>query len=277
VTKQLILVADSLGTTEATTAGGFLALRSGFANGGRLVVVGAWAREVVRRYRGEDMGVELVLTSPHPILGYRPLTHAPTLMGGEGTFPTTTDDLLEHADAGEVYRELRAQLERAILWGISVSHLAILHDVAWPRADLADVIFDLADEFRVALRLTPNYSEANLGYDAYVLARNRGIPTIDHTLTATPAELSSTAALLECISKEMATELDGVIELALSFAADTPEIRSFGTRQTHIIDPHSFTEQAAVLKELLQQRHVITETYRHITDAHQQQQWNQRS
>ncbi|KJE78158.1 ChbG/HpnK family deacetylase [Ferrimicrobium acidiphilum] len=271
MTKQLILVAEGLGTTEATTAGGFLALRSGFATGGRLVVVGAWAREVVRRYRGEDLGVELVLTSPHPILGYRPLTHAPTLMGGEGTFPTTTDDLLEHADAGEVYRELRAQLERAILWGISVSHLAILHDAVWPRADLADAVFDLADEFRVALRLTPSYSEANLGYDAYILACNRGIATIDHTLKATPAELSTTDALLHCISKEMATELDGIIELALSFAANTPEIRSFGSREIHIIDPHSFTQQAAILKELLQQRHVESETYRRITHARQQQ------
>jgi predicted glycoside hydrolase/deacetylase ChbG (UPF0249 family) len=272
VAKQLILVADNLGITEATTSGGFLALRSGFASSARLVVVGAWAREVVRRYRGEDLGVELVLTSPHPILGYRPLTHAPTLMGGEGTFPTTADDLLEHADAGEVYHELRAQLERAILWGISVSHLSILHDAVWPRADLADVIFDLADEFRVALRLTPGYSEENLGYGAYALAHSRGITTIDHNLTTTPAQLSSTAALLECISKTMDAKTDGVVEIALTFAADTPEMRSFGANGTYyIIDPLQLSKQAATLKELLQQRQVTTATYQGIMNPRHQQ------
>lgn len=271
MSKQLILVAKDLGVTEATTSGGFLALRSGFATAGRLVVVGAWARKVVHLYRGEDLGVELALTSPHPILGFRPLTHAPTLMGGDGTFPTTVDDLLEHADAGEVYRELRAQLERAILWGIGVSHLAILHDAIWARADLADVVFDLADEFRVALKLTPIYSEESVGYDAYILASNRGIATIDHSLTATPAELSSTDALLQCISKEMATEIDGVIELSLSFAANTPEIRSFGSKEIHIIDPRSFPQQAAVLKELLQRRHVGATSYQNIVQQRHRQ------
>lgn len=265
--KQLILVADSLGMTEATTSAGFLAMKSGFATSGRLNVVGAWAREVVKRYRGEDLGVELVLTSPHPILGYRPLTYAPTLMGGDGTFPTTVEDLLEHADAVEVDHELRAQLERAILWGISVSHLAVLEDSIWPRADLADVLFGLAEEFCIPLRLTPMSDENHLGYDAYTLARQRGIRTIDKILVMPRDAITSIARLLNFLEDELGAQTAGVTEVSVTFGADTPELQTYGTRTTLLIDAEELPQATARLTRLLAKFAITQDGYRE-TEPH---------
>ena len=72
----------------------------------------------------DDLGVHLTLNSEHPFYQWGPITHAPSLLSGGGGFPASIDDLWEHADADEVRRECRAQIERAIVWGIDVTHLA---------------------------------------------------------------------------------------------------------------------------------------------------------
>jgi hypothetical protein len=266
VTRALIVVADSLGVTEAMTSGGLAAIRSGLASSGRIVVVGAWAKEVARRYEGEDLGVEAVLTSPNPVLGYRPLTYAPTLMGGDGTFPTTVDDLLEHADANETYAELRAQLERAILWGIGISHLSVLSDAVWPRADLADAVLELAQEFHLALGITHRHNEALLGYDAYGLARQRGIKTPSRILRPGSQPLESVIEDMFVGSDPETTSNDEVIELATTFAIDSTELRAYGTHGVQITDGARLSSQKASLATLLAQLGVRSSSYRDFVD-----------
>lgn len=224
MTRSLVVVADHLGLTEATTSGGLAAIRSGLADSGSLEVTGPWAREVLRRYRGEDLGVEVVVLSPHPTLVTRPLTNAPTLMGGEGGFPRTVEDLLEHADAEEFYREARAQLERAVLWGIAVSGLSVSGDAAWYRADLADAVLTLAEEFGVVLRLPRSFNEERVGYGAWQLARDRGIHLIDQAVTASGMVQLSTEALLDLVTLQAMA--DGATELRLTFATASPEIQA---------------------------------------------------
>ncbi|MCI2975773.1 MAG: ChbG/HpnK family deacetylase [Ferrimicrobium sp.] len=266
MTRALIVVADSLGVTEAMTSGGLAAIRGGLASSGRIVVVGAWAKEVARRYEGEDLGVEAVLTSPNPVLGYRPLTYAPTLMGGDGTFPTTVDDLLEHADANETYAELRAQLERAILWGVGISHLSVLSDAVWPRADLADAVLQLAQEFHLALSITHRLNETLLGYDAYGLACQRGITTPSRILR--PGSQPLAAVLKDTLTSRDPAPIsnDEVIELAATFAIDSPELRAYGTEGIQIIDGGQLTAQSASLATLLADLGVKASPYRDLLD-----------
>ncbi|WP_298210444.1 ChbG/HpnK family deacetylase [Ferrimicrobium sp.] len=265
--KRLILVADGLGITEATTSAGFLAIQSGLATSGRLHVVGAWAREVARHYHNEDLGVGLVLTSPHPVLGYRPLTYAPTLMGGAGTFPTTVEDLLEHAEATEVYHELRAQLERAILWGLTISHITVFEDCVWPRADLADTVFALAEEFDVALRIEPAYDEEHLGYDAYALARQRGITTVDRTLPVEGDIITSIAQLFDVLEGELRLKTASVTELSVTFGTNTSELHAYGTKTILVIDPVDLLSQASQLNQLLTALDYSLDGYRGIASS----------
>src|SRR5438045_9378462 len=85
---------------------------------GGLVVPGAWAREAAARYRGEDVGVHLTLNAEYDLYRWGPITHAPSLLDGDGGFPRTIEDVWDHADIDEVRKELRAQIERAILWEV---------------------------------------------------------------------------------------------------------------------------------------------------------------
>ena len=75
------------------------------------------------RYRGEDVGVHLTVNAEYELYRWGPITHAPSLLGGDGGFPGTVEDVWDHADLDEVRSRCRAQIERAILWGFDVSHL----------------------------------------------------------------------------------------------------------------------------------------------------------
>ena len=79
-----------------------------------------WAREAAARFRGEDVGVALTLNAEFDVYRWGPMTHAPSLLDGDGGFPRTLDDAWDHADLDEVRRECRAQIERAVLWGFDI-------------------------------------------------------------------------------------------------------------------------------------------------------------
>ena len=121
--RLVILNCDDLGYCQAANVGVYRALRDGLATSASLMVPCPWARDAAAAYRGDDVGVHLTLNCELDRYRWGPITHAPSLLDGDGGFPRTLTDLWEHADLDEVRRELRAQVERAILWGFDVSHL----------------------------------------------------------------------------------------------------------------------------------------------------------
>jgi len=121
--RLLIINCDDLGSSYAANVGCYEALREGVATSATLMVPCPWARDAAARYRGEDVGVHLTLNAEYDLYRWGPITHAPSLLDGDGGFPRTVEDVWDHADLDEVRRELRAQVERAIYWGFDVSHL----------------------------------------------------------------------------------------------------------------------------------------------------------
>ena len=123
--RLVILSCDDLGSCHAANVGVYQAIRAGIATCASIMVPAPWARHAAAEYRpSDDIGVHLTLNAEHAAYRWGPITHAPSLLSGEGGFPRNLDDLWEHADPDEVYRELKAQIERAIAWGIDVTHLA---------------------------------------------------------------------------------------------------------------------------------------------------------
>ena len=123
--KLLILSCDDLGSCHAANVGVYQAIRDGQATCASIMMPAPWARHAASEYRQtDDIGVHLTLNAEHEMYRWGPLTHAPSLLSGEGGFPRSLDDLWEHADSEEVFRELKAQITRAMAWGIDVTHLA---------------------------------------------------------------------------------------------------------------------------------------------------------
>src|ERR1044072_8352584 len=82
--KLLIVSCDDLGSFQAANSAIYQALREGWATSAGLMVPAPWSREAAARYRGEDIGVHLTLNAEHDLYRWGPITHAPSLLDGDG-------------------------------------------------------------------------------------------------------------------------------------------------------------------------------------------------
>ena len=182
--RVLVLSCADLGVFHAGNVAIYQALRNGTATTATLMVPAPWAREAAAQYRGEDIGVSLTLNAEHDLYRWGPITQAPSLLDGDGGFPRTAADLWDHADLDEVRRECRAQLERAIYWGFDVSHLDAHLDAVQLKPEFFDVFLDLADEFRLPLRLPDARAERLAGFPFRALGVERGVASPDRVILA---------------------------------------------------------------------------------------------
>ncbi len=218
--RALIVSCDDLGFTHGANTAIYRALRAGTATSASLMVPAPWARAAAADYRGEDLGVHLVLNAELDLYRWGPITHAPSLLDGDGAFPRTVDDVWEHADLDEVRREWRAQLERAVLWGIGVDHLDAHLGGVELKPEFFDVYLDLAEEYHLPVRLPAPDAERRLGFPFRDLAAERGVLSPDRAVSLGTLGKSVTevrSALLELP--------EGVSEIYLRPADDSPELR----------------------------------------------------
>ncbi|MFN2503585.1 MAG: polysaccharide deacetylase family protein, partial [Acidimicrobiales bacterium] len=218
--RLLIVNCDDLGSSHAANVGIYQALREGSATSASLMVPCPWAREAAARYRGEDVGVHLTLNAEHDLYRWGPITHAPSLLDGDGGFPRTLQDIWDHADVDEVRKECRAQLERAIYWGFDVSHLDSHLGALELRPEFFDVYLELAVEFQLPIRLGDASTERAVGFPFRKLATEEGVLFPDRCVRV--RNVGSRRA----IERALLDLTPGVTEVHLHPAADTSELRS---------------------------------------------------
>ena len=218
--RLVIVNCDDLGSSHAANVGVYEAVRDGVATSASLMVPCPWAREAAARYRGEDVGVHLTLNAEHELYRWGPITQSPSLLDGDGGFPRTVRDVWDHADLDEARRELRAQVERAILWGFDVSHLDSHMGTLQLKAEFFDIYVDLAVEFGLPIRLSGASSERTIGFPFRKLAAEEGVVFPDH-LVVIPGVGSR-----RHIERAVADLRPGVTEVYVHPAVDTPELRA---------------------------------------------------
>lgn len=219
--RILIVSCDDLGFSHAANVGVYEALRTGAATSASLIVCAPWARGAAAEYRGEDVGVHLTLNSEHDLYRWGPITHAPSLLDGDGGFPRTIEDVWDHADLDEVRREWRAQLERAIYWGFEVTHLDAHLAGVELKPEFFDIYLDLAEEFRLPLRLPATGDDRLVGFPARKIAEERSMLAPDFV-----TKIAADALDEESLRSHFETLQPGVTELRVHPAVDTPELRA---------------------------------------------------
>jgi hypothetical protein len=258
--RLLIINCDDLGSSYAANVGCFEALREGIATSSTLMVPCPWAREAASRYLGEDVGVHLTLNAEYDLYRWGPITHAPSLLDGDGGFPRTIDDVWDHADLDEVRRELRAQVERAILWGFDVSHLDSHMGALQLRPEFFDVYLDLAIEFGLPLRLSGESTERLIGFPFRRLAMEAGVLFPDH-LVVIPGVGSR--RMVERIVRDLRA---GVTELYVHPAIDTAELRALAPDWAARVDDHDLVVHDGGLRTLVERSGARLIGYRQLRD-----------
>ena len=220
-----------------------------------------WARDAAARYRGEDVGVHLTLNAEHDLYRWGPITHAPSLLDGDGGFPRTAADLWDHADLDEVRRECRAQVERAIYWGFDVSHLDSHMAALELRPEFFDVYLELAVDFRLPLRLGPASTPS--GRSA---SRSAGWPPRRASSSPTTSCTSPRVGSRRAIERALVDLPEGVTEVHVRPAVDTAELRALAPDWAGRVDDHDLVTGHSTLRSLAHRAGATFIGYRELRD-----------
>jgi len=128
-TKLLMIHADDAGLSHSENQATIKALQNGYVNSYSIMVPCPWFFEMAdfaKNNPNYDCGVHLTLTCEWenykfgPIL---PVSEVSSLVDQNGYFYKTRKDFREHAKLSEIKKELTAQIERALQFGIQPTHL----------------------------------------------------------------------------------------------------------------------------------------------------------
>jgi predicted glycoside hydrolase/deacetylase ChbG (UPF0249 family) len=260
--RLVIISCDDLGLCHAADVGVYTAMREGAATCSSLMVPAPWSRHAASMYeQGDDIGVHLTLNCEHETYRWGPITHAPSLLSGDGGFPRSIDDLWEHADPEEVRRECRAQIERALAWGIDVTHLAPHLTAITLRPEFFDIYLDMAVEFRLPIRLPSTISADQAGFPFRRLAADEGIVSPDHfDHDWRPGSRDRLYAAIRDLAP-------GVTEIHVQPAIDTPEVRALSPAAEGWIDDLTLVVDDPGLPRLLADVGAVLIGYSELRDA----------
>ena len=167
----------------------------------------------------------------------------------------------DHADIDEVRRELRAQVERAILWGFDVSHLDSHMGTLQLRPEFFDVYLELAVDFGLPLRLSGVSSQRLIGFPFRRLAEEQGVLFPDHFVHIPGVGSRRT------IEKVVLDLRPGVTEVYVHPAIDTPELRALAPDWPGRVDDHDLVVRNGGLRTRIERSGVKLIGYRELRDV----------
>jgi predicted glycoside hydrolase/deacetylase ChbG (UPF0249 family) len=153
--KLLIIHADDLGVAHSVNAASFDALNQGVISSASVMMPTPWVTEVAayaKAHPQADLGLHLTLTSEWDTYKWGSVASSDqvnSLLDSAGTFPNEVAPVAARAKAGEVERELRAQVERALALGIRPTHLDSHMGTLFATSDLILTYIKVAHDYRL--------------------------------------------------------------------------------------------------------------------------------
>lgn len=151
----VILHIDDAGMHHASNRGVIESLERGVATSFAIMMPCPWVPEIaryVREHPGVDAGLHLTLTSEWELYRWGPVagkTSVPGLTDGEGYLWRSVAQVVPRANADEVERELRAQLDRAEAMGLKPTHLDSHMGTLFARPDYFERYLKVGVEKRI--------------------------------------------------------------------------------------------------------------------------------
>jgi len=259
--RLLIVNCDDLGSSHSANVAIGHEMRESFATSATLMVPCPWAYEAAIACRDLDVGVHLTLTAEYGAYRWRSLTGGRSLHNADGFLPATAREVYEHADVEEARGECRAQVERALSWGVDVTHLDSHMGSVQTDGRFYDIYLGLAEEFRLPLRMASAVGERAMGFACREPASERGIVYPDHFVS--PPWPEPTRPVLERL---LANLRPGVTEIYLHPVADGPDLRAYDPANGHIRAGDDANFRDADLKALVEDADVTLISYRPLRE-----------
>lgn len=256
--RLLIVNCDDLGSSHSANVGAYRAMTTGVATSATLMVPCPWAREAAEMCHGLSVGVHLTVTSEYRGYRWRGLTRGASLYDRDGFLPATGEAALQRLDPVDAYAECRAQIEAALSWGVDVTHLDTHMNVLQDRADLFDVYLELAEEFRLPVRMFSPEKTERQGFGARQRAQARGVLFNDNMIYPWPRPTR------EVFFEEMPKLPPGVSEIFAHPVLDGEELRAYDGENTAIRTHDAACLTDPAVKDLMERHRIQRISYREL-------------
>ena len=157
--KLLIVHADDLGLSHSANTASMNAFEKNGISSGSIMVPCPWFAEFASYARDHpelDVGIHFTLTSEWKHYrwdGVSPSSEISSLLDENGYFYASTEEVAQHADPVEVEKEFRAQIERALAFGIKPTHFDTHMASAGARPELFQIYLQLGKEYNTPVLL----------------------------------------------------------------------------------------------------------------------------
>ena len=216
--RVIIFHMDDAGMSLSSDRGIEKVFAKGVANSTSVMMPCPWVPQMVRyinAHPGIDAGLHLTLTSEWKDYRWPPLAGAavvPGLTDSTGSMWADVPDVVKHASADEVDKEIRAQFNRAEKMGFHPTHLDSHMGTLFASGDFLQKYIQLGIEKQIPLMFPGGHDtyirkEMNLGADQLLYFQqlgkkiwNAGLPLLDDLMNSSydwnpPSNIKDDAAL----------------------------------------------------------------------------------
>jgi len=164
--KLLIIHADDLGLAHSVNQAGILLFEKKGITSGSIMVPCPWFfefAEFAKDHKELDLGIHITLTAEwenYKWGGVMPATEIPSLLNEKGFFYATVEEFGKHARPEEVEKEIRAQIERALGFGVVPTHIDTHMGSVMATPELLKIYLKIGKEYGLPVLLPKNYVQA---------------------------------------------------------------------------------------------------------------------